>query len=202
MQYDVKHTLDALMRDLELTPRETIQAAVGATNGAIRTTIAFAARLVAPHYPGLKIGAIKRQIRAEWASARQREDVRGALMFSVKRFRIFSNFRATQTARGVRLGRGAPWRIETLDGAPVDAAALANAFIQRSRRSGLAQVLKRTAGKQRYPLTAFLAASLSSAVSEDGKDLMPLILRVARGRYITVFGQRARFLAAKREGRL
>lgn len=199
IQLDAKHTLDRLSRDLELTPQDTMRAGVGAINGSIRTTIAYAARVLGRSYTGLKIGSIKRQIRAEWASPKQQE-IKGAVEFTRKRFRLLSNFRATQTRRGVRLGRGGPWRVETLDGQTVPPAALAHAFIQRARRGG-EQVWIRV-GQKRYPITALLAPSLAVTVSEDGKNLMPFVLATAAERFTTVFGQRAKFLAAKREGLL
>lgn len=190
---NVRHDLQRLEARLGAYPRERMIAAVRAFNRAMTTVRAEGARSMAAELPGLKIGTIKRQMKQRRAT--QANPV-AVLEFTAKRFRLFGNFADRQTRRGVPLRR-MPWRLENLEGEEVRPAALAHAFIQRARVSGVPNVWLRTSlvGK-RYPISAVLAPSLASAFVQ--RRIGQALLRIGRARLAVVLEQEMKFRLSKR----
>lgn len=185
---DTKHRLDDLAQRIGLVAQDKMRAGVNAINGSIRSTTKDSATILRRHYGNrLKIGSIKRQIRDEFASPRQRE-IRGAIDYTTKRFRLFDNFTRVQTRAGVRL-TNPPWRIENLEGDEIPLSSLAHAFIAKN------QVWIRI-GRRRLPITALLAPSLTTTVREW--KLMPTFLTIARTRFNELSARVGSWLASKR----
>lgn len=191
--FQVTHDLKGLEARLGAYPQETMAAAVRALNRTMTTVRAEAARSMQKELGGLKIGVIKRQLKQQRAT---RAVPLAVLTFSNKRFRLFGNYASAQTKHGVPIRRG-PWRLEDLDGDPIKPADLAHAFIQRPRRGGAINVWIRSSvvGK-RYPITAILAPSLSSAFAE--RQAGQALLRVGRDRFRVVLQQEMTFRLSKR----
>lgn len=187
---NVKHDLNRLSAGLGLLTAERMKAAVRALNRTLTTVRAEGARDMGLAYRGLKISAIKRQMRFKRASQAHPAAV---LTFSNRRFRLFGNWRTTQTRRGVRTGR-LPFRLETGGGRRLDPEALRHAFLQRSRQ-GTANVWLR-AGKERYPIEVIVAPSLAEAFVE--RAIGEALSRRARARFGAVFQQEAKFRLSKR----
>lgn len=189
---DVKHTLRRLEAGLSEYPSQIMAAAVRSLNRTIFTVRKEAASAMARDLPGLKVGTIKRQMKLLRAT---RSTPTAILQFSEKRFRLFGNFVNRQTKTGVPLRR-VPWRIENLEGEAIPAEALRHAFIQRSRVGGGVNVWLRTSlvGK-RYPITALLAPSLSSAFAQRG--IGARLIASGRSRFAVVFDQEATFRLGK-----
>lgn len=185
----VSHTLARLEAAVLLHPKELLAANVRAKNRAVASVRTEAVRLLRPLFPGLKAGSIRRQLKITWAKAK---DPRAILEFSAKRFRLFGNFNARQTKRGVR----APnvWRLETLDGVVVPAQILAHAFIQRGRASGVPHVGVRM-NTRRYPITTLQGSSL--ATTFRSRYLGDILLNFGRRRFRIVLDQEMRYRIAK-----
>lgn len=188
---DIRHDLRRLELNYGLMGQERMKAAVRAMNRTIVTVRKDGAKSMQAVYQGLSAGVIKRQMRLERASG---GNPRAAVAFSGKRLRLFGNWRARQTLKGVALGR-LPWRIETGSGARVTPEMLRHAFIQRSRTSGMPNVWIR-AGRERYPIEAIVAASLAEAFVE--RNIGDALARTARNRFEVVFQQEAKFRLSKR----
>jgi hypothetical protein len=193
MQVNVRHDLKGLEAVLDLYPKELLAAGVRAVNKTLVSVRQAAVNELKPELPGLKVGAIRNQLKIKRATSRE---FVATLTFTEKRFRLYGNFARTQTRRGIRL-RSMPWRIETLDGEQVPVSVLRHAFIQRAVISGVPNVWIRTSlvGK-RYPITALLAPSLASAFVERG--IGNAVIQVGRIRFPVVLEQEAKFRLSKR----
>jgi len=190
----VTHDLQGLEARLRLHPKELLAADLRTKNRTAASTRTEAVRRLRPEFGSLKAGTIRRQIKLVRATP---GTPRAILEFSAKRFRLFGNYGGSQTKTGVRIGR-LPWRIEALDGDVVPPQALAHAFIQRGRMSGVPNVWIRT-GTKRYSITALLASSLASAFKVGG--LGAGLVSFGRSRYRVVFAQEMKFRVSKRLSR-
>lgn len=190
----VKHDLLGLEARLRLHPQELLSADVRAKNRAATSTRALAVRRLQQDLPGLKAGAIRRQLKIIRAT---RANPRAVLEFSAKRFRLFGNFNTRQTKGGVRASR-LPWRLEDLDGDIIPPQVLAHAFIQRSTRTGVPNVWIRV-NKMRYPITALLASSLATAFNKRGLGVE--LIAYGRGRFRAVFAQEMKYRISQRLSR-
>ena len=188
----VRHDLAGLEARLRLYPQELLAADVRAKNRTASSTRTEAVRRLRPLLRGLKAGAIRRQIKLKRAS---RAAPRAVLEFSAKRFRLFGNYNARQTKSGVRI-TGLPWRMEALDGDLIPVQALAHAFIQRARATGVPNVWLRV-GTKRYPITAIVASSLATAFRNA--DLGAALVTFSRARHRAVLGQEMRYRLSRRK---
>lgn len=188
----VRHDLARLEGALRLHPKELMAAHLRTINRTASHVRTHAVREMGAVLPGLKSAVIRRQTRLMLA---KQANPRSVLQFSAKRFRLFDNFVGFST-RGVRLRR-TPWRLEDLEGVVVPPSALAKAFIQRARASGVPNVWIRL-GAKRYPITALLASSLSSAFSAGG--IGAGLVQRGRARFPVVFDQEMKFRLAKKSG--
>lgn len=185
MEVKVKHELDELARDLELTPQETMAAHVRAVNRTLFTLRKEEAAMASESLPGVKIGTIKARMLLARATKRQPG---GYLQLGSGRFRLFGNFASAGRRGGVTMRRP-PWRIEALDGTPITAQDLRRAFIARSK-AGAAHVWVRV-GARRYPITALVAPSLSAhALAKGGADVLQTR---GRERYLVVLEQETKY---------
>lgn len=185
----VKHSLEKLEAALRRYPRELLAADVRARNRTAASSRTQAVRRLRADLP-IKAGALRRQIKVSRAVLGKAPAV---LEFSAKRFRLFGNWNARQSAAGVRIGR-VPWRMESLDGEPIAPQALAHAFIQRARASGVPNVWVRV-GARRYPITAILASSVSTTLRDRGHK--NALLEFGRARFREVRAQEMNYRIAK-----
>lgn len=177
----VRHDLRRLEERLREHPRALLAADVRAKNRTASSTRAEAVRRLRPDLLGLKAGAIRGQMKILRAT---RRNPRAILEFTARRFRLFGNWSARQTKRGVSVSR-LPWRLEALDGDVLPGQILAHAFIQRSHQ-GRPNVWFRV-GTKRYPITAIVASSLATAFRQRG--LGPALVAFGRARFRVVLDQ-------------
>lgn len=193
MEYTATQNLDRLERALRDYPVEKMQAAMRAQNRVISTLRAEAARRLQPDLAGIKIGAIKRQLKQTRATS---GNARAMLEFSAKRFSVFLNVRlariVTKWGTGARLGK-MPFRLELADGAPVSQEQLKRLFIQRAR-SGKVNVWVREGTRSR-PFQALVVASVAAAYRS--RNLGPSLLYLGRQRMATVLEQEFKFRLSK-----
>jgi hypothetical protein len=190
----VHHDLRGLEERLRLHPRELLAADVRTKNRTAASTRSEAVRQLSRALGGVKAGAIRRQIRMQRATP---QVPRAVLEFSHKRFRLFGNVNVRQTKRGVPLSR-LPWRMEALDGDVIPPQALTHAFIHRGRQSGVPNVWIRV-GTSRYPITAILVSSVSTAFRDRG--LGTALIAYGRARQRSVFAQEMKFRVSNRLSR-
>lgn len=190
---DIRHSLDKLVADLGLIRAEALPAAARAMNRTMTTVRARSARMAQASYPGMRIAALKKQLKLIKASVRS---PRAVLIFSEKRFSLYHNWRGVrQTGRGVKVLRH-PWAIELWDGTRVDLGRLRDAFIQRPLTNrGQWSVYVRE-GRARYPIQGLVVPSLASAfVEEKIGEAMAL---VTRERFALEFEREGKYRLSKR----
>jgi len=189
---DLKHSLGGFEAHLAGLAGARMKAAVRALNRTMTTVRAEAARAMAREYEGLKIGTLKRQMRFKRATASEAD---ASITFSNRRFRLYGNWNVRHSrGQRVRLAR-LPFRVETGEGRRLDPAALSGAFLQRAKSNGTPNVFLRV-GRARYPITALVAPSLSSAFVE--RQVGEKLARIARTRFAVVFAQELKFRLATR----
>ncbi len=186
---DIRHDLGRLVADLGLMQKEILPAAVRAINRTMTTVRAEAARRMQPNYRGLKVSALKKQMRFQRAT---RSKAVAWVTFSARRFGLFQNWKTRQTRQGVRVSQ-LPWALETWDGTRIDIGKLRQAFIQRP--GGKSNVYVRI-GQQRYPIQGLVVPGLSAAFVQ--LRIGEALVITARNRFAQAFAQEAKFRLSKR----
>jgi hypothetical protein len=190
LSIDAKHDLQRLEDALGLYPQELLAAAVRSQNRVMTTLRAQGAKELAPQFVGLKISALKRQLKITRATAREPAAV---LEFSAKRFRLFGNFNTRQTSHGVSVSR-LPWRLEAADGDELPRQVLAHAFIQRAR-GGRPNVWIRV-GTKRYPIIGIFVSAPAAAFRD--RDLGTNLTALGRFRFAIELKREAQFRLSMR----
>lgn len=195
MEYTATQKLDRLERALREYPVQKMQAAVRALNRTATAVRAETARRLKPDLGGIKIGALKRQMKLANAT---KNNPRAILDYSAKRFRVFGNVDlrqiATKWGLGARLSK-MPFKLELADGTPITSAQLQRMFIQRSRRTGRANVWVRL-GLRSRPFQAVVVASVAEAYRV--RTLGPAMLALGRERMAIVLEQEFKYRLSQR----
>lgn len=197
---DIQHDMDGLSARLGLLAKERVAAAVRSLNRTMTSVRAEASRSLGNEFPGLKIGAIKKRVKLSRAD---RGTLRALLEFSNARLRLMNwrlNRVQTRYGTGVRQSGRLPGEILRVDAvsgraSALPAGGLSHAFIQRSKRSGTANVWLRQ-GKASMPIDVLVTPSLSEVLVK--KKINSALARRARARFAAVFEQEAKFKLSRR----
>jgi hypothetical protein len=205
LRVDIRSDLRASFAKFELRSRNAADAATAMALNRVMTTVrAEAARTMKRIYVALKIGTIKRQMKFQRATKKNRT---ATIVFSGKRFRLFGNWPITKTVTptGVKVRlRGVtnkginikklPFEIETWSGDPISHAELAHAFIQRARTNKVPNVFVRVF-RERYPIEGLVVPGLSRVFVE--KNIGVALSRIARKRFPIEIDRALRFQVLK-----
>lgn len=197
MILSIHDTIRAAERSLQLKQREIMPAAVRAVNGAATTTRGNITGAAKPAYPGMKVGQLRARVEMKRAT---RAKPTAVLEVSGKPIHLHGRFgmrgRGQRDRFGVQFNQGKmPWKVQTLEGVPVDGTLLQRAFRNRLRASGRAVVFTRLT-EERDSHRILVAPGIAVMLRERGQ--LPGVRTAAAQRLQQLAQREVRFILNRR----